>query len=95
MNEESTKYHLINPVLAAKGYNDPWKIRLETPPPVEPTGFKGRRGKSNGITDYLIYVRHASLPQPWPVGVLEAKAEDLQPMAGRAVRVCHQWPPLR
>ena len=82
MNEESTKYHLINPVLAAKGYNDPWKIRLETPPPVEPTGFKGRRGKSNGITDYLIYVRHASLPQPWPVGVLEAKAEDLQPMAG-------------
>lgn len=59
MNEESTKYHLINPVLATKGYDDPWKIRLETPPPVEPTGVKGRRGKSNGRTDDLIYVRHA------------------------------------
>lgn len=82
MNEESTKYHLINPVLNAKGYNDPWKIRLETPPPVEPTGFKGRRGKPTGRTDYLIYVRHTSLPRPWPVGVLEAKAEDDQPIAG-------------
>lgn len=80
MNAESTKYHLINPVLATKGYDDPWKIRLETPPPVEPTGFKGRRGKSNGRTDDLIYVRHASLPKPWPVGVLEAKPEDVQPM---------------
>ena len=59
MNAESTKYHLINPVLATKGYDDPWKIRLETPPPVEPTGVKGRRGKSNGRTDDLIHVRHA------------------------------------
>ena len=103
LNEESTRYHLISPVLATKGCDDPWKIRLETPPPVEPTGFKGRRGKPSGRTDYLIYVRHASLPKPWPVGVLESKPEGVQPMAGmqqakgyaacarHAVHTC--WPP--
>ena len=44
-NEEETRFHLIDPVLRRKGYDDPQRIRLETPAPVEPTGPKGRRRK--------------------------------------------------
>ncbi|MBQ0961058.1 DEAD/DEAH box helicase family protein [Ideonella sp. 4Y11] len=82
MNEESTKYHLIDPVLRTKGYDQPWKIKLETPPPVEPSGFKGKRSQSPGRTDYLIYVQPTGQPRPLPVGVLEAKAESEPPMKG-------------
>lgn len=30
LNEEETKYHLINPVLRQKGYDDPQRIRLDS-----------------------------------------------------------------
>ena len=82
LNEEETKYHLINPVLQGKGYDDPWKIKLETPAPVEPTGNKGRRRTGVGRTDYLLCVQVGSMPKPLPVGVIEAKAEADDPLKG-------------
>ena len=59
MNEADTRYHLIDPVLRAKGYVSRDQVTLETvltPPPVEPTGPKGRRRKGPGRTDYLLCV---------------------------------------
>ena len=80
-NEADTRYHLIDPVLRAKGYVDPY-ITLETPAPVEPTGPKGRRRKGPGKTDYLIGVHVPNGPKPLPVAILEAKPEDEDPLKG-------------
>ena len=63
-NEEETRFHLIDPVLRRKGYDDPQRIRLETPAPVEPTGPKGRRSKRSGRTDYLLCVQIGEMPRP-------------------------------
>ncbi len=82
LNEEETKYHLINPVLRQKGYDAPQWIKLETPAPVEPTGPKGRRRKGAGRTDYLLCVQAGAMPKPLPVGVLEAKKESEDPLKG-------------
>ncbi|WP_084520734.1 hypothetical protein [Thauera terpenica] len=41
-NEAETRYELIDPILREKGYRQ-WRVKLETPAPVEPTGNKGRR----------------------------------------------------
>ena len=82
MNEEETKYHLIDPVLRQKGYDDPQRIKLETPAPVEPTGPKGRRRKGAGRTDYLLCVQVGDMPKPLPVGVIEAKRENADPLTG-------------
>jgi len=81
-NEEETRFHLIDPVLRRKGYDDPQRIRLETPAPVEPTGPKGRRRKGVGRTDYLLCVQVGDMPKPLPVAVLEAKRESEDPLAG-------------
>lgn len=81
-NEEETRFHLIDPVLRAKGYADPQRIRLETPAPVEPTGPKGRRRKGAGRTDYLLCVQVGDMPRPLPVAVLEAKKESEDPLKG-------------
>lgn len=82
LNEEETRFHLIDPVLRRKGYNDPQRIKLETPAPVEPTGPKGRRRKGAGRTDYLLCVQVGNMPSAMPVAVLEAKREDADPLAG-------------
>jgi len=82
MNEADTRFHLIDPVLRKKGYDDPQRIRLETPAPVEPTGPKGRRSKQSGRTDYLLCVQVGDMPKPLPVAVLEAKHEGADPLAG-------------
>jgi type I restriction enzyme R subunit len=82
LNEEETRYHLIDPILRRKGYDDPLRIRLETPAPVEPVGPKGRRAKGGGRTDYLLCVQVGDMPKPLPVGVLEAKRENAEPMQG-------------
>lgn len=82
MNEESTRYHLIDPVLRDKGYNRIEFITCETPAPVEPTGDKGRRRKGGGRTDYLLSVPVPGKPQPLIVGVIEAKAESEDPLKG-------------
>ena len=82
MNEEETKYHLIDPVLRQKGYDDPQRIKMETPAPVEPTGPKGRRRKGTGRTDYLLCVQVGNVPKPLPVGVIEAKRENADPLKG-------------
>lgn len=55
-NEAETRYELIDPILREKGYRQ-WRVKLETPAPVEPTGNKGRRRSGNGRTDYLLCVR--------------------------------------
>ncbi|WFP48551.1 DEAD/DEAH box helicase family protein [Methylomonas sp. EFPC3] len=81
-NEEETRFHLIDPILRKKGYDDPQRIRLETPAPVEPTGPKGRRSKRGGRTDYLLCVQVGDMPKPLPVAVLEAKRESEDPLKG-------------
>ena len=80
-NEAETRYELIDPILRAKGYRE-WRIKLETPAPVEPAGNKGRRRVGAGRTDYLLCVQAASMPNPLPVGVIEAKAETADPFKG-------------
>jgi len=82
LNQEETRYHLIDPILRAKGYDDPQRIRMETPAPVEPTGPKGRRRSGGGRTDYLLCVQVGAMPKPLPVAVLEAKRENADPLAG-------------
>jgi len=85
MNEAETRYHLIDPALREKGYVSRDQITLETiltPPPVEPTGPKGRRRRSPGRTDYLLCVQVGDMPRPLPVGVLEAKKEGEDPLKG-------------
>lgn len=82
LNEQETKFHLIDPLLRTKGYDDPQRIRLETPAPVEPTGPKGRRRKGSGRTDYLLCVQAGQMPKPLPVAVLEAKKESEDPLKG-------------
>ncbi|MDR2506552.1 MAG: hypothetical protein LBD67_00915 [Candidatus Accumulibacter sp.] len=81
-NERETCFHLIDPVLREKGYDDPQRIRLETPAPVEPIGPKGRRRKGAGRTDYLLCVQVGKMPKPLPVAVLEAKRENEDPLKG-------------
>jgi type I restriction enzyme R subunit len=81
-NEADTRFHLIDPVLRTKGYDAQWKLKLETPAPVEPTGDKGRRRAGVGRTDYLICVQVPGLPKALPVGVIEAKAESEDPLKG-------------
>lgn len=80
-NEAETRYELIDPVLRDKGYRH-WRIKLETPAPVEPIGNKGRRRSGNGRTDYLLCVRADGMPKPLPIGVIEAKAESDDPLKG-------------
>lgn len=85
MNEADTRYHLIDPVLRDKGYVSRERITLETvltPPPVEPSGPKGRRRKGPGRTDYLLCVQVGDAPKPMPVAVLEAKKEAEDPLKG-------------
>jgi type I restriction enzyme, R subunit len=85
MNEADTRYHLIDPVLRDKGYVSRDHITLETvltPPPVEPSGPKGRRRKGPGRTDYLLCVKVGDAPKHMPVAVLEAKKEGEDPLKG-------------
>jgi type I restriction enzyme R subunit len=85
MNEAETRYHLIDPMLRTKGYVSRDQITLETiltPPPVEPTGAKGRRRKGPGRTDYLLCVQVGGMPRALPVAVLEAKKEGEDPLKG-------------
>jgi type I restriction enzyme R subunit len=82
LNEQETRYHLIDPVLRGKGYDDHQWIRLETPAPVDPIGPKGRRRRGPGRTDYLLCVRVGDMPTALPVAVLEAKKETEDPLKG-------------
>ena len=81
-NEAETRFYLIDPVLREKGYDEQWKLKLETPAPVEPIGNKGRRRSGGGRTDYLLCVQPGNLPKALPVGVIEAKAEAADPLQG-------------
>jgi type I restriction enzyme R subunit len=85
LNEADTRYHLIDPVLRDKGYVSRDHITLETvltPPPVEPSGPKGRRRKGPGRTDYLLCVQVPDGTKAMPVAVLEAKKEAEDPLKG-------------
>ncbi len=85
MNEADTRYHLIDPTLREKGYVSCDRITLETvltPPPVEPSGPKGRRRRGPGRTDYLLCVQVGDMPKPMPIAVLEAKKESEDPLKG-------------
>lgn len=74
-NEDETRFYLIDPVLHGKGHNKHWKLKLETPAPVEHTGAKGRRRPGSGRTDYLLCVQVGNMPKPLLVAVIKAKAE--------------------
>ena len=85
MKEADTRYHLIDPVLRTKGYVRQDQITLETiltPPPVEPTGAKGRRRKGPGRTDYLLCAQVSGMPKSLPVAVLEAEKQGEDPLKG-------------
>ncbi len=82
MNEEETRFHLIDPVLRAKGYDEHRWLKCETPAPVEPTGHRGSRRRGAGRTDYLLCIQPAGQPSPLPIAVLEAKAETADPLKG-------------
>lgn len=85
MNEADTRFHLIDPVLRDKGYVSRDQVTLETvltPPPVEPTGPKGRRRKGPGRTDYLLCVQLDGMLKSMPIAVLEAKKESDDPLKG-------------
>ncbi|MFM2055687.1 MAG: hypothetical protein RLY71_72 [Pseudomonadota bacterium] len=85
MNEAETRYHLVDPVLRAKGYVSREQVTLETvltPAPVEPSGPKGRRRRGPGRTDYLLCVQLPNAPRSMPVAVLEAKKEADDPLKG-------------
>jgi len=82
LNEAETRFHLIDPVLRRKGYDDIQWLKCETPAPVEPTGNKGRRRHGPGRTDYLLCVQVSGMPKPLPVAVIEAKAEAHDPLKG-------------
>ena len=82
LNEQETRFHLIDPVLRDKGYHDRRWLKCETPAPVEPTGFKGKRKAGTGRTDYLFCVQVGTMPKPLPVAVFEAKKEDEDPLKG-------------
>ena len=73
---------MIDPILRDKGYNDRRWLKCETPAPVEPTGFKGRRKAGSGRTDYLFCVQTPNMVKPLPVAVFEAKKEDEDPLKG-------------
>ncbi|CRI67974.1 Type III restriction protein res subunit (fragment) [Thiocapsa sp. KS1] len=81
-NEPETRFYLIDPKLRAKGYDDPTRLRLETPAPVDIEGPKGRRRKGPGRTDYLICIEIGAMPAPLPVGLIEAKRETADPLSG-------------
>jgi type I restriction enzyme R subunit len=81
-NEAETRFHLIDPILRKKGYDDHQWLKLETPAPVEPTGAKGRRRRGRGRTDYLLCVQANGMPKALPVAVLEAKRESGDPLKG-------------
>jgi len=81
-NEQETRFFLIDRVLWDKGYNSHQRIKMETPAPVEPSGHKGRRRKGAGRVDYLLCVQLDNMPQPLPVGVLEAKHAGEDPLKG-------------
>ena len=86
INEADTRYHLIAPALRATGYDSRDQVTLETvltPPPVEPTGPKGRRRKGPGRTDYLLCVQLDGMPKSMPIAVLEAKKESDDPLRRR------------
>lgn len=82
LNEQETRTILIDPILGKKGYVDRRWLRCETPAPVEPTGFKGRRKAGSGRTDYLFCVQIKGMVKPLPVAVFEAKREDADPLQG-------------
>ena len=93
-NESETRFYLIDPVLRSKGYDAHWKLKMETPAPVEPTGNRGRRRSGGGRTDYLLCVQAPGMQKPLPVGAgccrrqapREWAARERPSLAGRAVR---------
>ncbi|HET6545901.1 MAG TPA: DEAD/DEAH box helicase family protein, partial [Rhodanobacteraceae bacterium] len=82
LNEQETRFQLIDPVLRDKGYDDHAWLKCETPAPVEPIGNRGGRRRGTGRTDYLLCVQCEGMPNPLPVAVIEAKAEHADPWKG-------------
>ncbi|MGB8635752.1 MAG: hypothetical protein WCD66_14750 [Rhodanobacteraceae bacterium] len=81
-NEQETRFHLIDPVLRDKGYDEHRWLKCETPAPVEPTGNRGSRRRGGGRTDYLLCIQPAGESAAFPIAVLEAKPETADPLTG-------------
>lgn len=50
-NEAETRFYLIDPVPRDKGYDAHWKLKLETPAPVEPERRHIERGPCTAVDD--------------------------------------------
>ena len=79
-NEAQTRFELINPALASKGWTTE-HIKVE-----ESTGGivinNGKARRRKGRTDYLLLLIVSKDTQPVAVALIEAKAEDKSPASG-------------
>jgi type I restriction enzyme R subunit len=90
-NEAQTRFELIDPALERRGWSRTTDIRLEeTLPAVDIVYGKGRR-RPKGRTDYVLRRPLEPASEPMPLGIIEAKREDLPPehglQQGRSYRV--------
>lgn len=79
-NEQQTRTELINPVLFERGWIDAFIREERTPGGTDIIDGKPRKRK--GRTDYLLCVPVIDGRPPFPVAILEAKAEDKLPSLG-------------
>ena len=83
MNEQETRYFLIELILREKGYDEITKLRCETPALLNLQGLKQDARKVADELITLLCVQVGDMPKPLPVvAVLEAKKEDEDPLKG-------------
>jgi hypothetical protein len=82
-NEAETRYHLIDPRLRAKGYDDPSRIRLETPAPVDIEGPKGPGASPPGKTKLVhawMEIHREDLQADWDLAVNGSPPMPIDPL---------------
>ncbi len=81
-DEAQTRSELIDPVLEQRGWSRTTDIRIgETLPAVDIVYGTGRR-RPKGRTDYVLRRPLEPAAEPVPLGIIEAKREDLPPEHG-------------
>ncbi len=81
-NEAQTRFELIDPALARRGWEPGTDIRVEEPPaPVDIVYHKGQR-RAKGRTDYVLRRPLEPGTEPIPLAIIEAKREGLPPEHG-------------
>ena len=86
VNEADTRAKLIDPALHKKGWTQDLIRREETAGAIEIVGGIPRQ-RAKGRADFVLRMKGSSGPQPVPVAVIEAKAENSPlPMASTRLR---------